>query len=178
MVSVWPRDPKLAELLPEARRYNRTMSCYFLWLLCACTHKTALHKSRFFSSFSSLCSGLHSDGSQLDSPQLLSSATAVNISWFFGQLFIKVSQVLFLHMSCASFCCPLVFVLVTFCSMTTTCALGLYFNSLRSVFTSFLWLIFFTCHAVFFDSIFFLILCVNILYSLDEYDHHVIWNIY
>lgn len=175
-VWVTERDPKLTKLLCKARGYNCTVSCYFLWLLCGCT--SALLKSRFFSSFSSaVCSGLHFDVSQLDSFQLLSSATAVNIPWIFWQ-FIKVLQVLFLHMSCASFCCPLVFVLVTFCTYDyNLCPWSvLQFSEVSLLYISSVVNLYMPC--CIFSSVFGLILCVNILYSLDECDHHVIWNIY
>lgn len=114
MASQWQtqRDCKFAKLLAEARGSSCTVPCYFLECMCACT--SALLKSRFSRSFSSvlccwtafwLCSvGLIS----------ASSATAGNVPWFFGSFH---RFFFFLHMLCAGFCCLLVFVLVTFCNI-------------------------------------------------------------
>lgn len=117
MVSEWQRDPKLAKLLPEARGYNCTTSHYFLWRLCTCT--SALLKSRFFSSFSSAlfcgCILMALSWTNFSVFLLLQQWTFLD---FFGSCSLKFYRFFFfLHMSCASFCSPLLLVLDTFCSI-------------------------------------------------------------
>lgn len=122
------RDPKVTKQRPEG--------IIALCPLIFCnSYMPVLLKSGFFRSFfSALCSGLLSCCSQLDSLQHLSSATAANVSWFFGQLFMKLTYRLCRKRNFPPISSLLV--LVTFCNTWLQLA-PFVFIFPRSVFTAF-----------------------------------------